>query len=142
MKQDPPNARPSILVAEDDRLVRSTAVALLETQGYQVIEATTAEAALKALGAHPEVRLLFTDVHFPGAKSGLSLACQVRERWPHVAVLVTSGRYAVSPADLPAGARFIAKPYRSAALFGMVDLLLTPGPPPGAVTRRVAGSRG
>jgi CheY-like chemotaxis protein len=49
MQRDQPRAFPTILVVEDDELVRATAVALLDTQGYDVLEAATAEAALQLL---------------------------------------------------------------------------------------------
>jgi CheY-like chemotaxis protein len=124
MKQPGPTTTSTVLVVEDDPLVRATALALLETQGYAVIEAPTAEVALQVLGAQAGISLLFTDVHFPGLHSGVSLASQVHQRWPEVALLVTSGRRPVSLAELPPGARFIAKPYRASMLFSEVADLL------------------
>ena len=90
MQRDQPRAFPTILVVEDDELVRATAVALLDTQGYDVLEAATAEAALQLLSTEPNIRLLFTDVHFPGVNCGLNLACHVHERWPDIAPSATS----------------------------------------------------
>jgi|SRR3954464_15379290 two-component system, response regulator PdtaR len=124
MQRDQPRAFPTILVVEDDELVRATAVALLDTQGYDVLEAATAEAALQLLGAEPDIRLVFTDVHFPGVNCGLNLACHVHERWPDIALLITSGRHDVALEGLPVGSRFIAKPYRATSLFGEIAALL------------------
>jgi CheY-like chemotaxis protein len=124
MQRDQPRAFPTILVVEDDEFVRATAVALLDTQGYDVLEAATAEAALQLLGAKPNIRLLFTDVHFPGVNCGLNLACHVHERWPDIALLITSGRHDIALEALPAGSRFIAKPYRATALFDAIAALL------------------
>jgi CheY-like chemotaxis protein len=124
MQRDQPRAFPTILVVEDDELVRATAVALLDTQGYDVLEAATAEAALQLLSTEPNIGLLFTDVHFPGVNCGLNLACHVHERWPDIALLITSGGHDIDLDGLPAGSRFIPKPYRAAALFGEIAALL------------------
>lgn len=69
-------------------------------------------------------RLLFTNVHFPGLHSGVGPACQVRRRWPELALLATSGREPVSLSELPPGTRFIPKPYRANVLFREVAALL------------------
>ena len=82
MQRDQPRAFPTILVVEDDELVRATAVALLDTQGYDVLEAATAEAALQLLSTEPNIRLLFTDVHFPGVNCGLNLAAMCTSAGP------------------------------------------------------------
>ena len=118
------NAPSDILVVEDDPLVRATAVALLETLEHRVTGVPTAEAALQALEKIHHIDLLLTDIHFPGFQTGICLAHQVRLRWPNVAVLLTSGRSLPTAADLPTGARFIAKPYRANALFREVGLLM------------------
>jgi CheY-like chemotaxis protein len=77
--------------------------------GYQVLEAGSADAALRFFEANADIGLLFTDVSMPGAINGADLARQVAERWPRIGILVTSGR--PFPSDLPSGVRFHAKPY-------------------------------
>ena len=77
--------------------------------GYVVLEAASADAALRFFETNTEIRLLFTDVSMPGAINGADLARQVAERWPRVAILMTSGR--PCPDRLPPGVRFHAKPY-------------------------------
>jgi two-component system, response regulator PdtaR len=54
---------------------------------------------------------LFTDIQMPGSMDGLRLAAVVRDRWPPVALLITSGKLSPHTADMPAGAHFIQKPY-------------------------------
>jgi YesN/AraC family two-component response regulator len=54
---------------------------------------------------------LFTDVDMPGHLDGLELAATVRERWPAIKIIVTSGHRKVALRDLPVEARFFAKPY-------------------------------
>jgi signal transduction histidine kinase/CheY-like chemotaxis protein/streptogramin lyase len=81
-----------VLVVEDDPAVRAVIVTMLGRLGYQILEADSGPAALQALeGAGAEVALLFTDVVLPGGVSGVELARMVRESWPKMRVLFTSG---------------------------------------------------
>jgi CheY-like chemotaxis protein len=54
---------------------------------------------------------VFTDIQMPGSMDGLGLAHAVRDRWPPVELLVTSGRCHIGANELPARGRFIPKPY-------------------------------
>lgn len=98
-----------VLVAEDDLLLRLLANDMLTDADYRVVEAHDGREALAILGAQNTVRALLTDVNMPNV-DGLALARIVRQRWPHIGVVVTSGR--PMPSGLPDGARFISKPYR------------------------------
>jgi CheY-like chemotaxis protein len=98
-----------ILVAEDDTLVRLLANNMLTDADYRVVEAQDGQEALAILAEQNTVRALLTDVNMPHM-DGLALANIVRERWPHIGVVITSGK--PMPSGLPAGARFISKPYR------------------------------
>ena len=98
-----------VLVAEDETLVRLVANDMLTDADYRVVEAQDGQEALAILTAKNTVRALLTDVNMPNV-DGLALAKIVRQRWPHIGVVVTSGR--PPPSALPAGARFISKPYR------------------------------
>ncbi len=98
-----------VLLAEDEALVRLLANDVLTEADYRVVEAHDGQEALNILSSYNTVRALVTDVTMPNV-DGLALAKIVRERWPHIGVLVTSGR--PMPSDLPDGARFISKPYR------------------------------
>jgi CheY-like chemotaxis protein len=97
-----------VLVAEDETLVRLLASDMLTDADYRVVEAQDGQEALAILGAKNTVRALLTDVNMPNL-DGLALAKIVRQRWPHIGIVVTSGM--PKPSGLPAGARFISKPY-------------------------------
>ena len=84
--------RPVALVVEDEALVRMYACEILEERGFNVLQAATAERALKVMEAAPDVRLLFTDIQMPGAFDGMDLARQVHARWPKVLLVITSGQ--------------------------------------------------
>jgi two-component system, response regulator PdtaR len=85
-------AKPTILVVEDDELLRLYAAGLLEEHGYGVVEAENADAALKLLETRDDVRLLFTDIQMPGSCDGMELARQVHARWPNILLVITSGQ--------------------------------------------------
>lgn len=107
----------TVIVVEDDFLVRDLAVSELEDAGYHVIEFPTADEALVHLTDHAdEAQVVFTDVQMPGRLNGLDLVDIVSRRWPGIQVLVTSGGTLVNPATLPPCARFVAKPWRGADL--------------------------
>jgi CheY-like chemotaxis protein len=119
-----PHSQPVILVAEDEDLLRLLATDILEDQGFRVVEAANAQAALDVLEKTPDVRLLFTDINMPGALDGMELARRVHERWPHVQLVLTSGQSEPCRADIPDDGHFIAKPYRAEQLVGQVETLL------------------
>ena len=116
--------QPVVLVAEDEALIRVWAAEVLEDNGFTVLEAANAEAAMRVLEARPEVRLLFTDIHMPGPFDGMELARRVYDRWPHVQLVLTSGRIEPLVGEIPDDGRFLAKPYRADELVGQVQDLL------------------
>ncbi len=112
-----------VLVAEDEELIRILANEILSEAGFGVLEAADGKEALGILEARPDVSMLFSDVDMPFL-DGFSLARLVAVRWPHMPVLITSGKTSPNFGDLPASARFLPKPYRSAILIGEINALL------------------
>jgi CheY-like chemotaxis protein len=102
---------PAVLIVEDEPLVRIGAVNLIEDAGFEVIEAANADEAIGILECRSDVRVVFTDIHMPGSMDGLKLAHAVRNRWPPIRIIVTSGRELIAEQVLPEGGRFFAKPY-------------------------------
>jgi CheY-like chemotaxis protein len=114
-----------VLLAEDEALVRMTAADVLrEEGGFKVVEVVNADEALTVLEATADVRALVTDVEMPGSLDGFTLARVVKQAWPHIGVVVTSGRMAPGPNELPSGAQFIRKPYMPADLVAAVRAVL------------------
>lgn len=108
------NSPISILIVEDEFLVRMDIVDQLQELGFTVFEAINADEALAFLSLHPEIRVVFTDIDMPGSMDGLNLARAVRDRWPPIKIIVTSGHRSVTDLDMPSGSRFFAKPYKAA----------------------------
>jgi DNA-binding NtrC family response regulator len=107
-----PLQRKTVLVVEDEPLLRELSVLELQEAGYDVIEAPTAVDALAVLVSGVAIAVVFTDVNMPGDLNGLELAEQVRERWPQVRLIVTSGGGQVGHSDVRPPGRFIPKPYQ------------------------------
>lgn len=103
----------SILVVEDEFLVRLDIVDQLRERGFTVFEASNADEAVALLSLHSGIRVIFTDIDMPGSMDGLKLARAVRDRWPPIKIIVTSGHRRVAEQDLPSDSRFFAKPYEA-----------------------------
>lgn len=106
-----PLARHVILIVEDEVLIRMNTADLVHDLGFDSIEAANADQAIAFLEDAPEIAVVFTDIQMPGSLDGLRLAAVVRERWPPVKLLITSGQVNPSAGELPLGAKFISKPY-------------------------------
>lgn len=114
----------TVLVVEDEILVRMAAVGLVEDAGFRAVEAGNADEAIAILEQRQDIRLVFTDIDMPGTMDGLKLAHYIRERWPPIYLLVASGKAILKEADLPEGARFFSKPYQDRAITeAMVSML-------------------
>jgi CheY-like chemotaxis protein len=103
--------RPVVLIVEDEWLIRMNTMEALEAAGFEVVEAENADQAIAILTARTDINLVLTDVHMPGSMDGLKLAHFVRNRWPPVKIIATSGRALPAEGDLPDGVRFVQKPY-------------------------------
>jgi CheY-like chemotaxis protein len=99
------------LVVEDEALVRMVAVDMLEAAGLTVFEAATADEAWAILESRGDIGALFTDIEMPGSMNGFALANQVAERWPHIRLVLTSGRCQLASRDVPDHGMFVPKPY-------------------------------
>ncbi|WP_296068224.1 response regulator [uncultured Agrobacterium sp.] len=101
----------TILIVEDEALIRVELVDYFEDEGYRVFEAESADQAIAVLEHHKSVRVVLTDVHMPGTMDGLRLAHYVRDRYPPTILVLTSGAALLSPTDLPADSFFVPKPF-------------------------------
>jgi len=117
----------TILVVEDDMLVRQYVIAQLESLGYTTVAASNSLEALALIASSRKFDLLFTDVIMPGAMNGRQLADTAIKRLPELKVLFTSG-YAenaiIHHGRLDAGVLLLAKPYRKSDLARMIRTAL------------------
>jgi len=117
----------TILVVEDDDMVRAYVEKELKELGYRVIVARNGPAALAILRTPEEIHLLFTDVVMPGGMFGPELARQSLKLRPHLKILFTSG-YSEQPVNSLDGieTRILNKPYRRTDLAFMLRSVLKP----------------
>jgi CheY-like chemotaxis protein len=137
----------TIMVVEDDALVRNFVVAQLNNLGYKTMTAANGNGALTQLDDGARFDLLLTDVIMPGGINGRQLADTVTLRRPSVKVLYTSGyteNAIVHHGRLDAGVLLLAKPYRRVDLARMVRAALDgePGAPAGVsgMRKRIDGA--
>ncbi len=113
MGQSKPYPKEIVLVVEDEPLLRMLAVDVVETAGFEAVEAANADVAVAILESRTDIRIVFTDIDMPGSMDGIKLAAAIRNRWPPIEIIITSGQ--VSPKDvlLPERAVFFSKPYNT-----------------------------
>jgi CheY-like chemotaxis protein len=114
----------TVLVVEDEVLIRIDTAASLRDAGYDVVEAKDGDEALAVMDRRDDVDLIFTDVNMPGAIDGLELARRVRKRNPRIGLIITSGARQLEARDLPARGLFVSKPYAPEAVAMTVRRLL------------------
>ncbi|HXL99900.1 MAG TPA: response regulator [Rhizomicrobium sp.] len=116
---------PTILIVEDEPILRIYAASVLEDAGFKVIEAGNAEHALSLFSTNPDIAVLFTDINMPGDMDGLALAAEVHRRHPDVHLIVTSGKIMPAKDDLPDDSKFLPKPYAAERITRTVAQMLS-----------------
>lgn len=101
----------SILLVEDEFLIRHFLACDLVDAGYEVVEAENADQALELLTDRYDIDFLITDINMPGLLDGLELAHIVRERRPATKVVIFSGRQYLDSIEMPSDAVFVCKPF-------------------------------
>jgi len=116
-----------ILLVEDEWLIRTIMAEELMDAGFEVTSVETGDDALGMMAEpKPFFSILVTDIHMPGRTDGISLARFVRERFPDVPIIYTTGRPdALGKADLPGGrVSMLVKPYKPSRLIEAVRAAL------------------
>lgn len=102
----------TVLVVEDEPLQRMMAMDMVEDAGYEVIAVADATEAIRILENRLDIRVVFTDIDMPRGLDGMKLAAAIRDRWPPIEIIITSGKAWMAEQNLPARAKFFPKPYR------------------------------
>lgn len=123
MGQSKPFTARSILIVEDEALIRFDLIDLFEDAGYCVSEAENADDAIAILERDNSIRIVLTDVQMPGSMDGLKLAHHIRERFPPTVLVVTSGVLNPACADLPANSFFLSKPFDHRRLLRQIECM-------------------
>jgi signal transduction histidine kinase/ActR/RegA family two-component response regulator len=124
---DPERGGETILVVEDDPLVRQYVLTQIQSLGYSTLSASNGAEALAVIDSGKEIDLLFTDVIMPGSMNGRELAEAAIKRRPDMRVLYTSGyteNAIIHHGRLDAGVLLLAKPYRRSDLATLIRAAL------------------
>jgi two-component system, response regulator PdtaR len=119
----PGKKRPVVLIVEDEFLIRMDAADMIRAAGFDVVEAENADEAILILETRFDITVVFTDLQMPGSMDGLKLAAAVRDRWPPIKIVATSGLTNVGKEDLPSGSWFLPKPYSASQVVGTLQEL-------------------
>ena len=111
----------TVLVVEDEFVIRMSAVAMLEDAGFDVREAKDSAQALHMLARHDEIDVLMTDVRMPGDMDGLALVAQVCITYPAIRSIVVSANGSAAQASNAGAFGFVAKPYTASAIVRAVN---------------------
>jgi CheY-like chemotaxis protein len=85
---------------------------LISRAKYSPAKAKNADDAISILEQRNDVVVIFTDINMPGSMDGLKLAHFVKDRWPPIKIIATSGHARITADELPEGSHFVPKPYR------------------------------
>lgn len=122
---DEPSASPAVvLVVEDEPLLRLFATDMIEDAGFEVVAAANAAEAVVVLESRLDVRIVFTDIDMPHGMSGISLAACIRDRWPPIEIIITSGKPFPAAASMPDRSVFYAKPYCQEQVVAMLHRMV------------------
>jgi two-component system, response regulator PdtaR len=112
----------TILVVEDEVLVRLMVAEQLRDADFHVVEAANADEALTVLQSTTDVALIVTDIRMPGSMDGLELAKAVRTAFPQIRIVLTSGN--VGQFTSGNHDAFVPKPYQPDKIVGLIKTLL------------------
>jgi CheY-like chemotaxis protein len=114
----------TVLVVEDDEMLRMCAANVIADAGFTAVEAANADEAVAILESRSDIALLFTDIQMPGSMDGLGLARTVHDRWPAIKIILASGRVELSERDRPVNSRFFQKPFAMEQMIeGLRDMI-------------------
>ena len=105
-------AKTVILIVEDEPLLRMAAVDMVEDAGFEAVEAADAAEAVRILEARLDIRIVFTDIDMPNGMDGMKLAACIRDRWPPIVIVMTSGHHFKHDVTMPENSLFFSKPYQ------------------------------
>ena len=103
--------KPVMLVVEDEPITRLYECDVAEESGFFTLGAFSADDAIMELEGSTEIGFMLTDVNTPNGVDGIALAETVKQRWPNVAVVVTSAQPENAEKAREAGLEFVPKPF-------------------------------
>ena len=113
-----------MLVVEDEPLLRNFVSSVLGQAGFDVIDASSGDEALRLVKARHDVCAVVSSVSMPGAINGIELAHRIRKVRSRVGIVLISGRTVPTGGELPYGVLFLSKPVRAVTLLRLLRQVL------------------
>jgi CheY-like chemotaxis protein len=117
----------TVLVVEDEVLLRLSIADKFRARGYTVVEVANADEALSILQSGTVINAVFTDVRMPGSMDGIELVRRICADWPDIGVLVASGSPPAVDLHQIGAAGFFAKPYDPECIIAHIAVLVASG---------------
>lgn len=129
---------PYALAVDDDPIILMDICGILEDAGFRCHSVDDGDAAKDMLPEHAEgITLLFSDVEMPGDTDGFALARHVAEKWPHIEIVIASGRIKPNDGDMPEKVTFIGKPFSASLVHKHLKEKLPDGKKPESLKNAV-----
>lgn len=119
-----PSARMCILIVEPDPHVRAMVADVLEQEGFEIIEASSADYAATILQSRSDVRVVVTEAATPGDLNGFDLTRVAQAHNPQIVVIVVAGALPSGFSSAAPEARFVRKPYRMTDVIRLIRELI------------------
>lgn len=131
-----------VLVVEGETLIRISAVQMVRDAGFAAVGVCDGDEAIAVLESRNDIWAVFTDIILCRTMAGLKLAKVIRDRWPPIYLILTSGLNAPDEDEFPANGRFIGKPYASEHVATALHELFASKPAPYRFTKEAARNYG
>jgi DNA-binding NtrC family response regulator len=122
-----PHSLSTVLVVEDDEILRMCTANFVADAGFIPVEAANADEAVAILESRSDIALVFTDIQMPGSMDGLGLARTVHDRWPAIKIILVSGQVGMSECERPVNSRFFQKPFAIRQMIEGLQDMIRPG---------------
>ncbi|MBD8676982.1 response regulator [Sphingomonas sp. CFBP 13720] len=124
MGQSTPVNRHPVLIVEDEPILRLEALDMVEAAGFEPVEATSVEHAIRILEERPDIRLVYMDLDMPRGIKGIEIAAAIRNRWPPIEIILIAAFSMGEELELPVRAQFFAKPVRYTQIVGAMRSMM------------------
>ena len=124
MGKSMPSTGKTILIVEDEALIRFDLIDFFEHAGFSVVEAESADEAITILDREISIQVVLTDVQMPGSMDGLKLAHHIRNCFPPTLLVVTSGVLNPSMSEMPTNSFFAAKPINRKHVLNQIERMI------------------
>jgi CheY-like chemotaxis protein len=109
-----------VLVVDDEDMIRTDTMNAIEDAGYATYGASNAMEAVDYLKRFPDIKVAVLDVDLTGKVDGLQLSHIIRNSWPQIGIVVSSGLVRIFDEDLPSQSVFLPKPYSFADILRFI----------------------